>query len=87
MNHRMETYPELGIYEHYKSTPESRRLYEVFDFARHTETGEPLVLYKPLYEHGDPTGLTTQAHHSVYSCKKLRLKELQPRESATLTWN
>ncbi len=36
---------ELGIYEHYKG-----KLYEVVGVALHSETQEPLVVYKPLYK-------------------------------------
>ena len=36
-----------GIYEHYKGN-----LYEVTDVARHSETGELLVAYRPLYGEG-----------------------------------
>lgn len=51
-----EKFPRTGIYEHYKSTPEHRRYYQVLGFARHTETEEILAIYLPLYtdpEHGD----------------------------------
>ncbi len=34
----------LGRYTHYKGLP-----YEVIGVARHSETHEPLVLYRPLY--------------------------------------
>jgi hypothetical protein len=34
-----------GKYKHYK-----RKMYEVLDFAIHTETGEEMVVYKALYE-------------------------------------
>ena len=34
-----------GKYRHYKG-----KEYEVIGVALHTETGEPLVVYKPLYE-------------------------------------
>ena len=34
-----------GVYEHYKG-----RCYEVVGLARHSETLEPLVVYKALYE-------------------------------------
>lgn len=35
---------ELGRYRHYKGAE-----YEVLDVARHSETLEPVVLYRPLY--------------------------------------
>lgn len=50
-------YPPVGVYEHYKSTPEDRRYYQVIGFARHTETDEIVVVYVPLYvvpEHRGP---------------------------------
>ncbi|HSW08919.1 DUF1653 domain-containing protein [Aquabacterium sp.] len=34
----------LGRYRHYKGGE-----YEVIGVARHSETGEPLVVYRPLY--------------------------------------
>lgn len=45
----METLPELpvlapGLYRHYKGGR-----YEVLDVVRHSETLEPLVLYRALY--------------------------------------
>lgn len=41
---------EPGVYRHYKGNQ-----YEVYGVARHTETGDDLVVYKPLYEHeGQP---------------------------------
>ena len=36
-----------GIYEHYKGN-----LYEVIDVARHSETEELLVVYRPMYGEG-----------------------------------
>lgn len=36
--------PEPGIYRHYKGP-----LYEVMGLARHSETEEPLVVYRALY--------------------------------------
>jgi hypothetical protein len=36
--------PALGLYRHYKGGE-----YEVLGVVRHSETLEPLVLYRPLY--------------------------------------
>jgi len=36
---------ENGVYRHNKTA----KLYEVLGTALHTETNEPLVIYKPLY--------------------------------------
>lgn len=36
--------PRPGRYRHYKGRP-----YEVIGLARHSETGEPLVVYRALY--------------------------------------
>lgn len=54
-------YPPLGIYEHYKSTPDKRRYYQLLGFARHTETEEILAVYVPLYVDEGTTGLRIQA--------------------------
>ena len=41
-------YPEKGIYRHFKGNE-----YELIDIARHSETLEPMVVYRALYgEHG-----------------------------------
>lgn len=53
-------YPINGVYEHYKSTHESRRYYQVLGVARHTETDEKLVVYIPLYVIPEHTGLRIQ---------------------------
>lgn len=44
----------LGRYRHYKGGE-----YEVIGAARHSETLEPLVIYKPLY---NATGLWVRPH-------------------------
>jgi hypothetical protein len=44
----------LGRYRHYKG-----KEYEVIGVVRHSETHEPLVLYKPLY---NATGLWVRPH-------------------------
>ena len=36
-------------YRHYKSVGGSDYTYEIIDIAKHTETWEILVIYKPLY--------------------------------------
>ncbi len=56
----MKNYPPTGVYEHYKSTPESPRLYQVIGFARHTETEEILAVYIPLYVIPEHKGLRLQ---------------------------
>lgn len=58
-NHE-QNYPNTGVYEHYKSTPEDRRYYQVLGFARHTETDEILTVYIPLYVVPEHTGLRLQ---------------------------
>jgi len=42
----MERLPELpkGVYRHFKG-----REYQVLALARHSETGEPMVVYRALY--------------------------------------
>ena len=42
---------QKGLYEHYKG-----KRYEVLDMARHTESGERLVIYKALYKGDFPEG-------------------------------
>lgn len=42
-----------GIYEHYKSTPEDPKYYQVSGVVENTETGECFVVYEPLYETDD----------------------------------
>ncbi len=38
-----------GIYEHYKSTPEDRKLYQVLFLSHLEETLEVMVHYIPMY--------------------------------------
>jgi hypothetical protein len=40
--------PKPGRYRHYKGN-----LYEVIGVARHSETLEPVIVYRPLYGVGD----------------------------------
>ena len=42
---------EKGLYEHFKG-----KRYEVLDVARHSETLEPMVIYKALYKGDFPDG-------------------------------
>ncbi|MED5525980.1 DUF1653 domain-containing protein [Gallaecimonas pentaromativorans] len=48
-----------GIYRHYKGN-----LYQVYEVARHSETEEELVVYRPLYGEGAlwvrPLGMFTE---------------------------
>lgn len=44
-------FPPIGSrYRHYKSTGGSDHTYEVVGIAKHSETEELLVVYKPLYD-------------------------------------
>jgi len=45
-----ETDLPLGRYEHFKSTPENPKFYEVTGIGENTETLERLVVYRPLYQ-------------------------------------
>jgi hypothetical protein len=54
-------YPKTGVYEHYKSTPQDKRYYQVLGFARNTETEEILAIYIPLYVIPEHKGLRLQA--------------------------
>ena len=49
----MDKTPEIktGLYEHFKG-----KRYEVIGTARHSETLEPMVIYKALYEGDFPAG-------------------------------
>ncbi len=53
-------YPLNGVYEHYKSTPNDRRYYQLLGCARHTETDEILAVYIPLYVIPQHKGLRMQ---------------------------
>ena len=48
----------IGRYRHYKG-----KEYEVLGVVRHSETLEPLVLYRPLY---NDTGLWVRPHRMVF---------------------
>lgn len=44
-------YPQIGqVYRHYKSTGGSNHTYEIVGIAKHSETEEELVIYKPLFD-------------------------------------
>lgn len=60
----------LGRYRHYKGGE-----YEVVGVARHSETLEPLVLYRPLY---NASGLWVRPHAMFFECLDLEGR-LQPR--------
>ncbi|MBP6085944.1 DUF1653 domain-containing protein [Patescibacteria group bacterium] len=44
------------MYRHYKSTGGSDHTYQVFGIARDFESGETLVIYKPLYTEQEKSG-------------------------------
>ncbi len=72
-NEKVLKYPEVGVYEHYKSTPKDRRYYQVIGFARHTETDEVLVVYIPLYIIPEHKGLRLQVRPLKMFEEKLKL--------------
>lgn len=39
-----------SVYRHYKSTGGSNHTYEIVGIAKHSETEEELVIYKPLFD-------------------------------------
>ena len=72
---RMSDLPELpatplGLYRHYKGGE-----YEVIGVARHSETLEPLVLYRPLY---NASGLWVRPHAMFFEHIEFE-GQLQPR--------
>ncbi|RZS46656.1 DUF1653 domain-containing protein [Sphaerotilus mobilis] len=58
----------LGRYRHYKGGE-----YEVIGVARHSETLEPLVVYRPLY---NATGLWVRPHAMFFSTLTVDGKEV-----------
>jgi len=59
----------LGRYRHYKGG-----LYEVVGVARHSETLEPLVVYRPLY---NASGLWVRPHAMFFGTLEVDGVELQ----------
>ncbi len=57
-----------GVYQHYKSTPENRKLYLVLSIGRHTETDEIVVIYVPLYVNSGQTGPRVQVRPASMFC-------------------
>lgn len=75
-----DDYPPTGVYEHYKSTPEDQRLYQVIGFARHTETEEIVVVYIPLYVIPEHRGLRMQVRPLTMFKESVEYKgETKPR--------
>jgi hypothetical protein len=62
--------PKLGRYRHYKGGE-----YEVVGVARHSETLEPLVLYRPLHKQ---SGLWVRPHAMFFEDVEFEGR-LQPR--------
>jgi hypothetical protein len=60
----------LGLYRHYRGGE-----YEVIGAARHSETLEPLVLYRPLY---NASGLWVRPHAMFFELGEFEGR-LQPR--------
>ena len=63
----------LGLYRHYKGGE-----YEVIGVARHSETLEPLVVYRPLYNN---TGWWVRPHHLFFELIEFDGRQ-QPRFAA-----
>jgi hypothetical protein len=53
----------LGLYSHYKGGE-----YEVLGVARHSETHEPLVVYRPLY---NATGWWVRPHAMFFEAVEM----------------
>jgi hypothetical protein len=68
-----------GRYRHYKGGE-----YEVVGVARHSETLEPMVVYRPLY---NATGLWVRPHPMFFGCLQVdgkwvrRFESLEPAQS------
>lgn len=58
----------LGRYRHYKGGE-----YEVIGVARHSETLEPLVVYRPLY---NDSGLWVRPHAMFFSAVEIDGREV-----------
>ena len=59
----------LGRYRHYKGGE-----YEVVGFARHSETLEPLVVYRPLY---NATGWWVRPHAMFFGTVQVEGRSVQ----------
>lgn len=46
----MQPFRIWSRWRHYKSTWWTNHTYEIMAIAKHSETGEDMVVYKPLYE-------------------------------------
>ena len=69
-----------GVYEHYKSTPENPKRYFVVLVSDHTETGEALVSYIPMYTDLSQTGRRAQTRPASMFCERIEYKgKLVPR--------
>ena len=70
-----------GLYRHYKG-----QLYEVLDTVRHSETLEPMAVYRALYgAHGlwvRPAAMFLEAVQIDGVCRK-RFQRIEPSTSAT----
>lgn len=64
---------EPGVYQHYKG-----KFYSLLGTVRHSDTGEILVLYIPLYVVEDNTVPTQMSVRSVEAFKKKFRKVPQP---------
>lgn len=63
-------YPVIwAIYRHYKSIWWSDHTYQVIGIAKHSETNQELVIYKPLYD-----ASATRLQHAQFAARPVDMR-------------